>query len=254
MRITQTTCFLLSLLTDAMQGRMLPAAMQRPYVWLKDDVEALCDSILSGFPVGSFLLWEPGPKADLSKVAKGRLGPVLAQDDSGKAYTPTQLLLDGQNRLATLAWLMNADFNNLTFEVGVAETATWLSGQRLVLDYESRSIKFVPVAEADVGLRLPAWSLLSCQPNAHSVNMNLIRKSWDMWTNVKGYPEDQVEDMIKFHDKCADAFRDARTAITVIENATPDEARSAFLRICRVGVQMSQEDFDKAVNWSAQTA
>jgi biotin synthase-related radical SAM superfamily protein len=86
------------------------------------------------------------------------------------------------------------------------------------------------------------------------MNMNLIRKAWDVWTNEKGYPEDQVEDMIKFHDKCADAFRDARTAITIIENATPDEARSAFLRICRVGVQMSQEDFDKAVNWSAQTA
>lgn len=47
--------------------------------------------------------------------------------------------------------------------------------------------------------------------------------------------------------------REARTVETLIQNATAEEARHAFLRICRVGVPMSQEDFDRAVGWTADS-
>jgi hypothetical protein len=36
---------------------------------------------------------------------------------------------------------------------------------------------------------------------------------------------------------------------TTISDATADEAKYAFLRICRVGVPMSEADFDQAVAW-----
>lgn len=110
MRITQSSVFVRTLLTNAATGQILPAAMQRPYVWQLNDVEALCDSILSGFPIGSFLLWEPDGAADLSFVAKGRLGPIGA-NVSGTGSDQYQLMLDGQNRLATLAWLSVEDID-----------------------------------------------------------------------------------------------------------------------------------------------
>lgn len=246
MRITQSSVFVRTLLTHAATGQILPAAMQRPYVWQRKDVEALCDSILSGFPIGSFLLWEPDGAADLSSVAKGRLGPIGA-NVSTTGSDPYQLMLDGQNRLATLAWLSVEDIDQVILEnPHEAELNTWLGDSRLVLDYETRSLKFVPKHLADEGLRLPAWTLVS------SKSMSVIRACWDRWTKEMGFTEDQADDVVRFHDQCSTSFRDARTTVTIIERATAAQARSAFLRICNVGVQMSVEDFDKAVGWAPE--
>lgn len=52
-----------------------------------------------------------------------------------------------------------------------------------------------------------------------------------------GFTEDQADDVVRFHDQCSTAFRDARTTVTIIERATAAQARSAFIRIYNVGVQ-----------------
>ena len=36
---------------------------------------------------------------------------------------------------------------------------------------------------------------------------------------------------------------------TFIEDATPEDARRAFLRICKAGVPMSEADFNSAMKW-----
>lgn len=250
MRITQTSDFLVSLVREVATGRMLPAAMQRPYVWGKADVEALCDSILSGFPVGSFLLWAPGAKADLSTMAKPRLGPIAPGSTEGAP--PYKLLLDGQNRLATMAWMMTEEPAAVP-EPSDAERETWLSGNKLVLDFATRSMHFVPAEQAESGLRLPAWTVLA-DSRAERFNnaMRLIRKKNDVW--LKDFTQEQIDELLTFWDRARDSFRDARTATTIIENATAEQARHAFLRICRVGVPMTQEDFDRAVGWTGEAA
>lgn len=255
MRVQQQSCVLLSLIKDVATGHLLPASMQRPYVWTSQDVEALCDSILSGFPIGGFLLWTPGRHADLGQVAHGRLGPLLVQDKKRE----TSLLLDGQNRLATLAWMMaretpiSLENSGTAQDFSAHERDTWLSGNILVLDNASRSVKFVPAEEADCGLRLPAWTLVesSALGNGHRTAYQLIRSLCNQWS--KSFTESEIDDFLKFFDHCCDRFRDAQVVVTVLENATAQEARHAFLRICRVGVPMSVEDFDRAIQWSAET-
>lgn len=249
MRIQQRTSFLQDLLADVSTGKILPAAMQRPYVWLKDDVEALCDSIMSRFPIGSFLLWAPGNKADLSRISKSRLGPTQKACPNVEGH-PYQLLLDGQNRLATLAWMLQDTFDLALPGASAAERTTWLGKERLVLDFATRSVKFVPVAEADTGLRLPAWTMLGSTSNGlYSNAMKLLRlKSRGAWLDEFG--EQPVEEFLRFWDHACHQFREARIVQTVIEEATAEQARHAFLRICRVGVPMSQEDFDHAMAWT----
>lgn len=253
MEIKQRSSFLLSLVREVAAGRMLPAAMQRSYVWQKADVEALCDSILSGFPIGAFLLWAPGTKADLTQLAKGRLGPILpAAKDATAGYNAYSLLLDGQNRLATMAWMMLREAPPELADASDAEQDTWLGDERLVLDFASRSVKFVPNDEADQGLRLPAWTLMStATSDARGSAMKLIRQLWkDTWPAHS--TEAEIEAFMTFWDDSCARFREARTTETIIESATADEARHAFLRICRVGVPMAQEDFDRAIGWSPQ--
>jgi hypothetical protein len=233
---------------------MLPAAMQRPYVWTKGDVEALCDSVMTGFPIGGFTMWAPGEKADLKKVSKGRLGPIgPAAQQNVNAFNPMCLLLDGQNRLATIAWMIASADGLMVVDPSPEEKETWLGDETLVLDYETRSLRFVPKSEAEVGLRLPGWMAVSMASHELNSRANKLTRDlcYDVWIPV--YGEEKAYDFLKFWDHARDKFKDARTAETVIEDATPEEALNAFLRICKVGVPMSEDDFKRATNWNMES-
>lgn len=70
--------------------------MQRKYVWSKGQVLALIDSIYKGYPSGSMLLWETGkrPRVRAAATSKGSGRPSPG---------PSHILLDGHQRLASLA-------------------------------------------------------------------------------------------------------------------------------------------------------
>lgn len=242
MKVQQGSVFFNNLLRDVKAGNLAPASFQRPYVWQKSDVLAFIESILRGYPVGAFLFWSPYGKADLSKVSRTRLGPVLASGSENRAA----LLLDGQNRLATLAWLCFDYAEPLPSDLSDTEAATWASSERLVIDLEAQALRYVPVAEASAGLRLPTAALLDSQ-----LALPLIRKKWS--TDWADYSDDAKDDALRWFDECSYAFREAQVTYADIQGATVDEARDAFLHICRVGVPMSPADFEAAVAWALPT-
>lgn len=254
MRIEQHHSFLVDLLRHVQAGRMAPAAFQRPYVWSPQDVEALCDSVLNGFPLGGFLIWRPTVDTDLSNVAGGRLGPLTlgrSTDQEPRAcHPPVDLLLDGQNRLASFAW-MGADHQAVErlSDLSDAERTTWCSGRTLTADALTRTIRFMTDDEAQASLSLPAH--LIAFPLGPALN-RAVRQRMDHWEQRFG--EARTDAAMTWFDTATHAFREARVTHTVLVNATPDEARHAFLRICKVGVPMSQEDFDRAIGWTPAEA
>lgn len=248
MEITESHSFLSSFICDVSSGLLVPAAMQRPYQWEKSDVEALCVSIMSRFPIGGFLLWQPGLKADLARLAKDRLGPVGGKLMESSARSPACLLLDGQHRLATLAWMLlqeaapEADYSP-------AERRVFLGDEVLVLDHASASMKFVSHEVRDNTLCLPAWTALGHLPANRSITpMQFMRR---YMSENQHYGEDALDDMAELLDRTTRAFASARVSATVIRNATAEEAKKAFLLISKTGVPMSAEDFDRAVGWQA---
>lgn len=239
MRIEQRTGFLGGFVRSVHRGALVPAAFQRPYVWSTPDVIAMCDSLLEGYPLGSFLIWAPHGKADLTKVARGRIGPVrIESTEEGDVA----MLLDGQNRLATLAW-MTYDFGDpLPEDLSETERQTWGSGQRLVLELGEKRFAFVDARQANEGFRLPAYALQDTRKG-----WSLIRERWDtQWSQVS---EDERNCGLKWYDEAAAAFSNAQVTATWIEHAGVTEAKRAFLHICRVGVPMSESDFDAATSW-----
>jgi hypothetical protein len=239
MRIEQQSCFLSDLLSDVQKGMLVPAAFQRPYVWSKADVIKMCESILEGYPFGSFLIWMPYGSADLSDYSRTRLGPIQ-RTASG---APNGLILDGQNRLASFAWMTQL-LHEMPTDLSEVERETWGSGETLVVDLEHRDIRFVPKEAADKGFTLPAYALLDT-----IAGMRLMRERYDApeWSR---FSEKEREEGLIWWDKVASArIREARVVAVVLERATPEEALKAFTRICKVGVPMSQEDFEAALNW-----
>lgn len=81
-------------------------AIQRPYVWEPDQIVALFDSLLKGYPISSFLFWELRPENrrnwEIYKfVEHFRYGEVHNEeaDPDGRNLV---LVLDGQQRLTSL--------------------------------------------------------------------------------------------------------------------------------------------------------
>lgn len=81
-------------------------AIQRPYVWQPDQIVALFDSLLKGYPISSFLFWEIKPERrsdwEIYKFIENfRFGDThneMAEPDGRDVV----LVLDGQQRLTSL--------------------------------------------------------------------------------------------------------------------------------------------------------
>src|ERR1017187_63057 len=76
------------------RGELRLPEMQRRYVWKKTRVRDLLDSLYRGYPSGAILLWETDESVPLQE---------LAIEQQKNPYQNTRLLLDGQQRLTSLA-------------------------------------------------------------------------------------------------------------------------------------------------------
>lgn len=78
------------LLADIDLGKLALPEIQRPFVWKKKAVRDLLDSMYRGFPVGYLMLW------NAAQVDSRVIG------EDGKQHTPTEFIVDGQQRLTSL--------------------------------------------------------------------------------------------------------------------------------------------------------
>lgn len=82
------------LLGDIDLGKLALPELQRPFVWKKAAVRDLLDSMYRGFPVGYLMLW------NAAEVDAKLIGV------DGKQHTPTEFIVDGQQRLTGLYAVM----------------------------------------------------------------------------------------------------------------------------------------------------
>ena len=79
--------------------------MQRPYVWRSTRVRDLLDSLYRGYPSGTILLWESDKKVAQRKIA--------VEQEAGPVTNNHLLLLDGQQRLTSLAAVIRGKLVNV---------------------------------------------------------------------------------------------------------------------------------------------
>lgn len=88
--------FLSELLQELVEGRLRIPRFQRPFVWRRDQMTDLLDSVYYQYPIGSLLVWE----TDEDIATLDRLGPFAFPVPSGGNIG---YLVDGHQRLSTLA-------------------------------------------------------------------------------------------------------------------------------------------------------
>jgi hypothetical protein len=90
------------LIGDIDLGKLALPELQRPFVWQKTDVRDLFDSMYRGFPVGYLMLWNAA-EVDARLIGADR-----------KQHTPTEFIVDGQQRLTSLYAVMKG--KEITFK------------------------------------------------------------------------------------------------------------------------------------------
>jgi len=89
---TQYSLKVQNFLDDIQLGRIALPGLQRPFVWDDSQVRNLLDSMFRGFPIGYIMLWRTPDEYNSSVEIGG----------STKKFEPTQLIIDGQQRLTAL--------------------------------------------------------------------------------------------------------------------------------------------------------
>lgn len=104
----QTPRSIEEMLTAIHKREYLMPAIQREFVWGAVQITKLVDSLMRGYPVGSFLLWDVKPETAQSYTFYEFLTNYHERDNpyAGKATVPsgsgTTAVLDGQQRLTSL--------------------------------------------------------------------------------------------------------------------------------------------------------
>lgn len=104
------------MLTAIHKREYLMPAIQREFVWSTDQIVRLFDSLMRGYPVGSFLLWQVEPTTAQSYTFYEFLTNFHERDNpyADKATVPsgygTTAVLDGQQRLTSLNIAMYGSF------------------------------------------------------------------------------------------------------------------------------------------------
>ena len=85
-----------NLLSDIETGRIKVPQFQRKFVWSREDTAGLIDSILKGYPIGTFIIWETDERL---RSVRNLGGADLPETPSG---SKVKYVLDGQQRMTSI--------------------------------------------------------------------------------------------------------------------------------------------------------
>jgi len=220
------------LLKDVDEGRVRIPKFQRPYVWSPQMKRELFQSVLSGYPIGSLLFWEP---RDISVQTMDRIGPIAAPPPAG--VNGVSLVLDGHQRLATLYGVLrhaegsdqigNASQEQLSWWIGYDLEMQETRQMRLPEDFnDPRVLPFRAV------LRTAEWVKFA----------RLLDARTDISDEKKAIYLDRADTIQR-------AIRDYRIALTIMRDGNVDDAVAIFSRINRSGKPMTSDQMAVALTY-----
>lgn len=214
--------YTLGTLMDAIElGSVALPDIQRPFVWRNTKVRNLFDSMYRGYPVGYLLFWE-------NAAVEG--SKAIGAD--GKQRTPSQLIVDGQQRLTSLYAVIK----------GVPVV-------RENYQTESIEIAFNPLTErfevADAAIRrdrayIPNISVL-WRPNADL--FELVDNYLDGLSKVQEVSDEEKKKARKAIQRLQNLLSFPFTTLSLSSSIDEEQVSEVFVRINSEGKTLNQADF-----------
>jgi hypothetical protein len=213
-RLSTDTRSISSLNEDIRRGEIKIPQFQRPFVWKEEQALDLLDSIASHYPIGSLLLWKTP-----SKLATERnIGDFLLPKTDD--LTPTDYVLDGQQRLTVIYSCLGAAQENSGFAAA----------------YDLEKEEFV---------KLPEKFAIHIFPLRWVFNTT---KLLDFRTGLRAHA--QSEQLNKQFDVIYGALTNYQIPVVTLKDLTVEEVCPIFERINSSGTRLSTYDLMVAATWS----
>lgn len=202
------------LATGVVRGEIRLPKFQRDFVWSKDQVLDLMDSVSRNYPIGSLLLWKS--QADLvsdSNIADLRIPP--REIDDGTIY-----LLDGCQRMSVITGALHWE--------GDDPKSYW----NLVYDLEDE--KFLHRSDLD-------------DPPPRQLPLNLISKPPSYFRRVSKLREPWQERGMTLYER----FTAYEVAVVTLRGTRLSEIGQIFKRINTRGTPLTTMELLRAATWTA---
>jgi hypothetical protein len=213
-RLDTGTQFIQGLLTDIQRGEIKIPKFQRKFVWRESQAVELIDSVAHNYPIGSILLWKTATKLE----AERNIGDFKLPNTAD--LTPTNYVLDGQQRLTVIYSCLGAPVGSGGFAAG----------------YDLLGQKF---------LELPSVHQLHIFPlRLLYVTSSLL----DFRTALKSHP--RGEELQGRLDLLIQVFTNYKIPVVTLKDLTVEEVCPIFERINSSGTRLSTYDLMVAATWS----
>lgn len=205
-----------SLVNSIRSGEIKLPKFQRAFVWSKNEMLDLLDSIYNGYPIGSILLWHSSERLKSERAIDG----FEVSTNYVDTY-PTDYLLDGQQRLTTLCGSLFWD--------GLEVASIW----RIFFDLESE--KFVHHRG---------------QPSPNLFPVNKLLKTSDFIKQCMTF--EASPNATRYYEnaeKLLSSIKDYKIAVVKIGDTPLDEVGPIFERINSTGRKLTMVDLMRAATW-----
>lgn len=223
------------LISDIEKGIIKIPKFQREFVWGIDKTAKLLDSILKGYPIGTFILWKTDERInDIKNV--GNLDIPSTPDG-----TKVEYVLDGQQRITSLF----AAYRGAKIQK---------AGEKKVTDYGDIVVNIgVDISESD-------GQVISAEPSGgKSISLSTVLNF--SFAKAKELESQFSPEELALIDSYATAFRTYEFSIVILRKEDIDSAIEVFTRINTGGQTLTlfeimsaktydeAQTFDMTVKW-----
>ncbi|NTW50580.1 MAG: DUF262 domain-containing protein [Chlorobiales bacterium] len=203
-----------------LSGDILLPKFQRSFVWERDQIRALLDSVARGYPIGSVLLWQS--RQELSSEKRiGDLAIKLPKPDY-----PVNYLLDGQQRLSTICGAL--------FWAGGEANSRWN------IAYDLKTREFIHLSCID-------------DPPLHQVRVNKLSDPIAYFKHLAALDTLQTSDKKNLQNNAEqlfNRFKDYKIATVTLGDMSIADVAPIFERINSTGTSLTIVDLMRAATWS----
>lgn len=214
-KLTTETAYFSQLIADIKKGEVKIPQFQRKFVWKDEQALELLDSVANGYPIGSILLWKTVDKLNAARD----IG--VFQLPKTDEITPTNYVLDGQQRLTVIYSCLGAPESSAGYAAG----------------YDLTNESFLELKPANVRPEVfPLRKLF------HTTSLLNYRTSLLSLAEAPTLQQ-RLDDLIA-------AFTQYKLPVVTLKDLTIDEVCPIFERINSSGTRLSTYDLMVAATWA----
>lgn len=198
------------------EGEIKIPPFQRRFVWKKEQVVDLLDSIYNDYPVGSVLLWETNEELSSIRDVGGYNLP------ESKVEYPINYILDGQQRVTSI-------FGVFCYDLNQSESSEYDDIFNVYFDLDEK--KFIHIEDLD--------------EEHTNLPLKLLFNNYDFNLRVRNYTREKNELAVKIQS----IFQNYEIPAITIKKRTKSEVGVIFERINNTGTPLSTLDLMIAWTW-----